>query len=348
MTTSKNNSAVPARNPHHNGRFPLRRFLFAGIASIALLNTGMALALDYPYAPYNEGKMDPQLTGWPLTQAEIDYLKIATYKRRPGSEVGKQRMDLLPCTPAADGSGTPNWYVLLQEKFVKVVDKFKAEHGNNLDILLVGDSITWQWIDISAPYSQYPQKFNNAWKENFSQYSVFNLGVAGDKTQGVLWRLDHGATQGSSGEALNPRVVILAIGHNNMYFTPETGIQGAANGILWCVKNLRAKFPDADIIVSKILPNTRPEAQFYKDAKAINAALDPLLAAQNDSKVHVLPDMWNDMTNPDGTLIENLYRTEEPAGKKIHLHPVTGYKLWASKLKPLVEKLLRNKSTAQH
>ena len=29
-----------------------------------------AQALEYPYAPYNDGKMDPQKTGWPLTEEE--------------------------------------------------------------------------------------------------------------------------------------------------------------------------------------------------------------------------------------------------------------------------------------
>ena len=28
--------------------------------------------LTYPYSPYNEGKMDPQLTGWPLNVDELD------------------------------------------------------------------------------------------------------------------------------------------------------------------------------------------------------------------------------------------------------------------------------------
>ena len=211
-----------------------------------------------------------------------------------------------------------------------------------MDIVLVGDSITWQWIDITAPYSQYPQKFNEPWMSHFGAYKTFDIGVAGDKTQGLLWRLDHGGVQGSESPALKPRLVILAIGHNDMYFTSETGIQKAAVGILWCVKNVREKFPDAHVIVSKIFPNTNPKAGFYKDAKAINAELDPLIQAENDPKIHLLPDMWNDMVNPDGTLAEKYFRADEPAGGKIHLS-VEGYHLWAEKLKPLVDEILKKK-----
>lgn len=340
MTTFKKILAAHAHRPQHQRWISRNGFLLAGMAGVALMSTGTALALNYPYAPYNEGKLDPQLTGWPLTTEELTFIAKASYARRPGSESGSQKITFLPYTPSAEGSGNPNWYVGVQEKFVKVVDQYKRDNGNNVDILLVGDSITWQWIDISAPYSQYPQKFNAAWTGSFGQYKALNLGVAGDKTQGVLWRLDHGATQGSSGPEIKPRLVILAIGHNNMFFSRETGIQNAALGVVWCVKNLRARFPDSAVIVSKILPNTNPSAPFYNDAKAINAELDALLTAEKDPKVHVLPDMWNDMVNPDGTVIEKYFRSEEGAGKKIHLSPTDGYELWASKLKPLVDSLL--------
>jgi beta-glucosidase len=40
-----------------------------------------------------------------------------------------------------------------------------------------------------------------------------NIGVGGDKTQNVLWRLDHGGVDG-----LEPKVCVLLIGNNNMFF----------------------------------------------------------------------------------------------------------------------------------
>ena len=38
----------------------------------------------------------------------------------------------------------------------------------------------------------------------------------GDKSQNVLWRLDHGGVAG-----LEPPLVVVLIGNNNMFFTPD-------------------------------------------------------------------------------------------------------------------------------
>ena len=341
------------KNIHHTTQITIRLMqnlhkliLPTLVTCLLALPVENSLALEYSYKPYNEGKMDPQLTGWPLTKEESDYVAKGSYLRRPGSESGAQKIIFLPYTPSADGSldskSGKQWYVDVQEKLIKVIDQYKHDQGTNIDILLVGDSITWQWIDISAPYNQYPQKFNEPWQSHFGQYTTFNIGVAGDKTQGLLWRLDHGGTVGSAAPGLNPRLVILAIGHNDMYFTPETGTKNAALGVLWCVKNVREKFPDAAVIVSKILPNTNPQAKFYIDAKAINAELDSLIEAEKDSKIHLLPDMWGEMTNPDGSLNEKYFRANEAARTKVLLS-IDGYQLWADKMKPIVEALLSGK-----
>ena len=45
-----------------------RTLLLLGLLAFAC---GTAGAIQYPYAPYNDGKMDPQLTGWPLTPEEM-------------------------------------------------------------------------------------------------------------------------------------------------------------------------------------------------------------------------------------------------------------------------------------
>lgn len=307
----------------------------AALLSLLVSPNSKAEEFAYPYQPYNEGKMDPQTSGWPLTPEATEYLAKGAHERRPGSESGKQQIAYLPYTPVADGSGNPNWYIAAHEKLLASLDRFKAEHGPDLDVLLVGDSITWQWLDIRAPYDQYPQQFNEAWKENFADLKAFTIGVAGDKSQGLLWRLDHMGATGTKSPPLNPKVVVLAIGHNNMYFSRETGVDNAAKGVLWSAKNLRSKFPDALIIVSKIFPNKTPGDAFYKDAAAINAELDKLIPAENDPKMILQPDLWAKMTNEDGTVKPEYFRADEPLNNKIHLS-VDGYRLWAESLKPLI------------
>jgi hypothetical protein len=58
-------------------------------------------SLIYPYTPYNEGKMDPQLTGWPLTDAEKEWVAKGEYYRKHGHEVKKHLPEMWFVTPTA-------------------------------------------------------------------------------------------------------------------------------------------------------------------------------------------------------------------------------------------------------
>ena len=260
-----------------------------------------AVALDYPHVT-----TEPQKTGWPLTAEERAYVvDKAEYERRPGSESQKHLPPLWPVVPSAGFFGGDAW-LKLHEAHVKTVQENKGP----VDVLLVGDSITIQW--------------GESWKKHFPDLKAVNIGIGGDKTQNVLWRLDHGGVEG-----LEPKAIVLMIGNNNMFFTPETGVEAAAKGIEMCVRNLREKFPSAAIIVAKILPAHTPGNAFYEDIKKTNAALDPL-KLDSDPKVKVL-DLTSDFTNADGTIKKDLFTPDN-----IHLSPA-GYAVYAERLKPLLK-----------
>jgi lysophospholipase L1-like esterase len=281
------------------------------IVPLLLLSVPRATALDYAYAPYNQGRMDPQTTGWPLTEAERAYALLPEYDRRPGRENDRHEPALWPVTPAAGFFGGTSWL----DTHTRLVETARARRGP-IDVLLVGDSITMQWGD--------------SWNRHFPRLATVNIGIGGDKTQNVLWRLDHGGVEG-----LEPRIIVLLIGNNNMFFTPETGVPAAVRGIGTCVANLREKFPRAAIILVKVFPANAPGSQFHEDIRKVNAALDGL-GLEADPKLRVL-DIWGDLVTADGTLDKRLFLPDN-----VHLS-AAGYDLYAEKLRPLIEAFLAGK-----
>jgi platelet-activating factor acetylhydrolase IB subunit beta/gamma len=284
-------------------------------AVIAFTAAFKVAAVDYPYST-----SEPQKFGWPLTEAERAYVLKPEYERRPGSERMKYLPKLWPVTPSAGNWGGTAWL----DTHAKLVEHTKANKGP-IDILLVGDSITQQW---GSPLSGPKGELNAAWKKRFGQYKTVNIGIGGDKTQNILWRLDHGGVDG-----LEPKVIVLLIGNNNMFFTAETGFEAAAQGIKVCVQNLREKFPKVPIITVKVFPAHAPGVPFYEDIRRVNRALDDLKLTE-DPRVELL-DLTNELTNKDGTLKAELFTAD-----RIHLTQEAGYGLFAEKLKPSLEKVL--------
>jgi platelet-activating factor acetylhydrolase IB subunit beta/gamma len=266
--------------------------------ALLLFVASTAAALDYPH-----NTDEPQKTGWPLTAEEHAYVtKKAEHDRRPGREISRHLPQLWPVVPTAGHFGGDAW-LKLHEAHVKTV---QANQGP-IDVLLLGDSITIQW--------------GASWKQHFPELKAVNIGIGGDKTQNVLWRLDHGGVDG-----LEPRSIVLMIGNNNMFFSPETGIEAVAKGIEMCVKNLRGKFPRTPLVLVKILPAHAPGTRFYEDIRKTNTLLDGLKLDSNP-KISLL-DLTADFTNADGTLKKTLFTPDN-----IHLSS-EGYAVYAAKLKP--------------
>src|SRR5213592_2220653 len=86
----------------------------------------------------------------------------------------------------------PGSWMQMHERFLD-----QAKKGN-IDLLFLGDSITQGWHD------------NAVWKRFYGPRNAANFGIGGDRTEHVLWRLQHGEVDG-----IHPRVVVLMIGTNN-------------------------------------------------------------------------------------------------------------------------------------
>ncbi len=276
---------------------------------LTLLFFAPLVAVEYALVP-----ADPQKTGWPLTSEERAYVvDKPEYERRPGREANKHLPQLWPTVPTAGHWGGTSWL----DTHSRLVAHVQANAGP-IDVLLVGDSITQQWgsaLDLAG--------FNHAWLTHFQKLKTINIGIGGDKTQNVLWRLDHGGVDG-----LKPRCIVLMIGNNNMFFSAETGVAAAAQGVKTCLANLREKFPLAEVIVAKILPCHAPKNPFYEDILLTNTEIDKL-ALESDPKVRVL-DLTNEFIDGDGNLKAALFEPDS-----IHLSQ-EGYAIYAARLKPLI------------
>ena len=70
----------------------------------------------------------------------------------------------------------------------------------NVDLIFIGDSITQGWEGAGK----------EVWAKTYGNRNAVNLGIGGDRTQHVLWRLDHGNIEG-----IHPKLAVLMIGTNN-------------------------------------------------------------------------------------------------------------------------------------
>jgi len=283
--------------------------------TLLLILAAPLVALEYAHKP-----ADPQPTGWPLTAEETAFIAKPEYERRPGRENNQHLPQLWPAVPSAGTWGGTSWV----DTHAKLVAYVQANRGP-CDVLLVGDSITQQW---GSPLDK--GVLNDAWLKTFPDARTINIGIGGDKAQNVLWRLDHGGVDG-----LKPRVIVLMIGNNNMFFTPETGVAAVAQGVKACLANLREKFPEADVVVAKILPCHAPKVRFYEDIVLTNAEIEKLNLGA-DPKVKVL-DLTKDFLNADGTIKPALFKPDN-----IHLS-LAGYEIYAARLKPLLDATLGGK-----
>src|SRR5690606_38799686 len=121
---------------------------------------------------------------------------------------------------------------------------FQAKHQANLEVarrgdaevLFIGDSITDFWRNEEGEFAGKP-----VFDEYFGHWKVANFGIAGDTTQGVLYRLRNG-----EGEGFSPRAVMLMIGTNN---TGRNTAAEIAEGIGAVVLELQQRFSEARILL---------------------------------------------------------------------------------------------------
>lgn len=128
-------------------------------------------------------------------------------------------------------------------------DILDAKNQAQPDLVMIGDSITHFWGGTPLAKQQNGPK---AWKELMSGLKVLNMGCGWDRTQNVLWRIQHGELDG-----VNPKAIVLLIGTNNLVgdSTARTNTpEEVAVGIRTVVSQLLQRCPEAKITVMAVFP----------------------------------------------------------------------------------------------
>lgn len=186
----------------------------------------------------------------------------------------------------------------------------------NVDLLLIGDSITQGWEGAGK----------EAWAKHYDKRNAVNLGIGGDRTQHVLWRLDNGNVEG-----ISPKLAVLMIGTNNSNGTDNTAEEIGA-GITAIVKKLREKLPQTKVLILAIFPrDEKPTPRREKNAKASEIASK---LADNQNVFYL--DIGSKFLTPDGLL------TKDIMPDYLHLSP-QGYTIWAEAIEPKVAELMGEK-----
>ena len=215
--------------------------------------------------------------------------------------------------PPPNSAIVPNLAQFFQKKHAANLEVAKQ---GNIDVLFMGDSITDFWRNEEGNYAGKP-----VLDKYFGNLKIANFGIAGDTTQGVLYRLQHGEGQGFS-----PQAVMLMIGTNN---TRSNTAAEIAEGIGAIVLEMEKDFPEAKILLLGIFPRSTPGDPVRKTIAEINDIISRL---HDGNRVYYL-DIGAKFLDAGGNISKEIMTDA--------LHPSTkGYEIWAEAVKEPLEKLL--------
>ena len=202
---------------------------------------------------------------------------------------------------------------------------FQSKHDTNIevakkgdiDVLFMGDSITDFWRNPEGLYAGKP-----VLDKYFGNLKVANFGIAGDTTQGVLYRLQHGEGQGFS-----PKAVMLMIGTNN---TGRNTAAEIAEGIGAVVLELQKDFPQTKILLLAVFPRSTPK----DPVRATIAEINNIIAKLDDGDRIKYLDIGSKFLDAEGNIPKDVMSDA--------LHPTTkGYEIWAEAVKEPLANLMK-------
>lgn len=189
-------------------------------------------------------------------------------------------------------------------------------------LVFIGDSITHYWGgEPKGPLARGEE----VWEKYYGSRDAMNLGFGWDRTQQVLWRLNHGELGKS-----HPKLAVILIGTNNL----AAGMDRAnsnheiVEGIHAVVKDVHRLKPNTHVLLLGLLPRDKDPKNIWRlRIKEINKTLKSSAAAWGVSFVDCGSEFLDSEGNfKDGLTVDFLHPTNE------------GYGLIAKAIEPIVAK----------
>ena len=224
----------------------------------------------------------------------------------PAAPVANDAVVLPACmvpVPRPDGAGGR------QDEVLRRVREAKAP----VRVVFLGDSITQGWEDAGAA----------AWERDFAPLGALQIGVGGDRTEHVLWRLEKAPLT-----TLDPRVIVLMIGTNNASTGRDSG-ELIVRAVRAVVDTLLAQCPRARVIVLDLPPRGQRMNPLRGLVLQVNQALSQVPWNDRVSFLRV----GDAFVRGDGSL------DEAAMPDFLHFSPA-GYERWAGSIRPAVSSAL--------
>ena len=181
------------------------------------------------------------------------------------------------------------------------------------DLAFIGDSITQGWEG----------RGKSVWQKYYGDRKAINLGIGGDRTEHVIWRLTHG----NLGK-IKPKVAVLMIGTNNTGHMMQDPTEVAA-GVERILEILEERLPETQVVLHGVFPRgPSPLDKMRLNNIAINQRIRRLADGE---RVHFL-EIGQEFLQEDGGI------SREIMPDLLHLS-TEGYERWAAALEPTLKEL---------
>ena len=204
-------------------------------------------------------------------------------------------------------------------------------------LVFLGDSITDFWQLDENPWIRGQRFGLDSWQPAFvsglPENRALNMGISGDRTEHVLYRILPSA-QGGLGQLdppeLNPDFIVLMIGINNSWAQEDPVVESIVAGITRVLETAHARKPNAHIVLQSLLPTNDPPRN--RDVVVpVNARLVELVNRKPYADYTVFLNLYPLFTDSAGNQKTGFFVSDG-------VHPNdAGYRAWSAQLLPFLD-----------